>query len=82
MTAAGSRPSRTGRVAAPDCLTYMCHHVHAADQRDLYLALLQTNDLARLAHLVQPRIGHRFCRQRAKPGPTLIVTAGPVSTAT
>ena len=23
MTAAGSRPSRTGRVAAPDCLTHM-----------------------------------------------------------
>jgi hypothetical protein len=22
----------------------MCHHVHAADQRDLHLALLQTND--------------------------------------
>ena len=44
MTAAGSRPSRTGRVAAPDCLTHMCHHVHAADQRDLNLALLQTND--------------------------------------
>ena len=22
----------------------MCHHVHAADQRNLYLALLQTND--------------------------------------
>jgi len=22
----------------------MCHHVHAADQRDRYLALLQTND--------------------------------------
>ena len=44
MTAAGSRPSRTGRVAAPDCLTHMCHHVHAADQCDLYLALLQTND--------------------------------------
>src|ERR1700729_2348416 len=44
MTAAGSRPSRTGRVAAPDCLTHMCHHVHAADQRDLYLALPQTND--------------------------------------
>jgi len=44
MTAAGSRPSRTGRVAAPDCLTHMCHHVHAADQRDLHLALLQTND--------------------------------------
>ncbi len=36
--------ARTGRVAAPDCLTHMCHHVHAADQRDLYLALLQTND--------------------------------------
>ena len=30
MTAAGSRPSRTGRVAAPGCLTHMCHHVHAA----------------------------------------------------
>ena len=44
MTAAGSRPSRTGRVAAPDCLTHMCHHVHAADQRNLHLALLQTND--------------------------------------
>src|SRR6266568_6212588 len=44
MTAAGSRPFRTGRVAAPDCLTHMCHHVHAADQRDLHLALLQTND--------------------------------------
>src|SRR5215469_13868741 len=44
MTAAGSRPSRTGRVAAPDCLTHMCHHVHAADQRDLHLALPQTND--------------------------------------
>ena len=44
MTAAGSRPSRTGRVAAPGCLTHMCHHVHAADQRDLHLALLQTND--------------------------------------
>src|SRR5215469_10665348 len=36
MTAAGSRPSRTGRVAAPDCLTHMCHHVHAADQRSTY----------------------------------------------
>jgi hypothetical protein len=44
MTAAGSRPSRTGRVAAPDCLTHMSHHVHAADQRDLHLTLLQTND--------------------------------------
>jgi hypothetical protein len=44
MTATGSRPSRTGRVAAPDCLTHMCHHVHAADQRDLHPALLQTND--------------------------------------
>jgi hypothetical protein len=22
----------------------MCHHVHAADQRDLHLALPQTND--------------------------------------
>jgi hypothetical protein len=33
-----------GRVAAPDCLTHLCHHVHAADQRDLHLALLQTND--------------------------------------
>jgi hypothetical protein len=44
MTAAGSRPSRTGRVAAPDCLTHMCHHVHAAGQRNLHLALLQTND--------------------------------------
>jgi hypothetical protein len=44
MTAAGSRPSRTGRVAAPDCLTNMCYHVHAADQRNLHLALLQTND--------------------------------------
>ena len=44
MTAAGSRPSRAGRVAAPDCLTHMCHHVHAAGQRDLYLALLQTSD--------------------------------------
>ena len=33
-----------GRVAALDCLTHMCHHVHAADQGDLYLALLQTND--------------------------------------
>ena len=33
-----------GRVAAPGCLTHMCHHVHAADQRDLNLALLQTND--------------------------------------
>jgi hypothetical protein len=43
MTAAGSRPSRTGRVA-PDCLTHMCHHVQAADQRNLHLALLQTND--------------------------------------
>ena len=32
------------RVAAPDCLTHMCHHVHAADQRNLHLALLQTND--------------------------------------
>jgi hypothetical protein len=32
------------RVAAPDCLTHMCHHVHAADQRDLHLALLLTND--------------------------------------
>jgi hypothetical protein len=30
---------RTGRVAAPDCLTHMCHHVHAADQCDLHLAL-------------------------------------------
>ena len=38
MTAAGSRPSRTGRIAAPDCLTHVCHHVHAADQRDLHLA--------------------------------------------
>ena len=36
--------SRTGRVAAPACLTHMCHHVHAADPRDLHLALLQTND--------------------------------------
>jgi hypothetical protein len=43
MTAAGSRPSRTGRVAAPDCLMHMCH-VRAADQRDLHLALPQTND--------------------------------------
>ena len=33
-----------GRVAAPGCLTHMCHHVHAADQRDLHLALPQTND--------------------------------------
>ena len=23
---------------------HMCHHVHAADQRDLHLALPQTND--------------------------------------
>jgi hypothetical protein len=23
---------------------HMCHHVHAADQRNLHLALLQTND--------------------------------------
>jgi hypothetical protein len=44
MTAAGSRPSRAGRVAASACLTHMCYHVHAADQRDLHLALLQTND--------------------------------------
>jgi hypothetical protein len=42
-TAAGSRPSRTGRVSAPGCLTHVCHHVHAADQRDLHLALPQTN---------------------------------------
>ena len=33
-----------GLVAAPGCLTHMCHHVHAADQRDLHLALPQTND--------------------------------------
>ena len=33
-----------GRVAAPDCLTHMCRHVHAANQRDPHLALLQTND--------------------------------------
>ena len=33
-----------GRVAAPGCPTHMCHHVHAADQRDLHLALPQTND--------------------------------------
>ena len=33
-----------GRVAAPGCLTHMYHHVHAADQRDLHLALPQTND--------------------------------------
>jgi len=45
MTAAGSRPSRTGRVAAPGCPTHMCHHVHAAGQRDLYLALPQTSEL-------------------------------------
>ena len=32
------------RVAAPGCLTHMCHHVHAADQRDPHLALPQTND--------------------------------------
>ena len=38
-----------GRVAAPDCLTHMCHHAHAADQRDLYLALLQTNDHSTVA---------------------------------
>src|SRR5690348_15032876 len=44
MTAAGSRPVPHGRVAAPGCLTHMCHHVHAADQRDLHLALPQTND--------------------------------------
>jgi hypothetical protein len=44
MTAAGPRPSHTGRVAAPGCLTHMCHHVHAAGQRDLHLALLQAND--------------------------------------
>ena len=41
---AGSRPSRTGRVAASASLTHMCHYVHPADQRDLHLALLQTND--------------------------------------
>ena len=33
-----------GRVAAPGCLTHTCHHVHAADQRDLHLALPQTSD--------------------------------------
>src|SRR5215467_6537878 len=33
-----------GRVAAPDCLVHMCHHVHAADEGNLHLALLQTND--------------------------------------
>ena len=32
------------RVAAPGCLTHTCHHVHAAGQRDLHLALLQTSD--------------------------------------
>jgi hypothetical protein len=32
MTAAGSRPSRTGPVAAPDCLTHMCSQRSAADQ--------------------------------------------------
>ena len=41
---AGSRPSRTGRVAASACLTHMRRYVHPADQRDLHLALLQTND--------------------------------------
>jgi hypothetical protein len=33
-----------GRVAAPGCLTHMRHHIHAAGQRDLHLALPQTND--------------------------------------
>jgi len=44
MTAAESRLSRTGHAAAPDCLTHMCHHVHAADQRNIHLALLHAND--------------------------------------
>jgi len=30
----------------------MCHHAHAADQRDLYLALLQTNDHSTVAGTV------------------------------
>jgi hypothetical protein len=79
MTAARSRPSRTGRVAARDCLTHMCHHVHAADQRDLYLALPQTNDHSTVPGPViassLPPTAAKICRrsvsQCSRPGDTV-----------